>query len=257
MQDTQVDKLKQDIKTLQEKLEKAEQKANTTEKNFEKLREKFDLVFKNTIDVFMLVSAVTGKIFDVSSSVKEHLGFEVEDLIGKKFLELFPPEAENAGEVIFDKIRIFDGVFAEEKFYKKDGTVCFMDLSAYMGEMVGTKVIFATLRDVSERKDRAEELEKMKKLEGALAMSGAVSHELNQPLQIVIGFSELIVNDKIEKEKLKDYLTKINRQIKRMSKIIGKLTNITEYKTLKYINSFDIMDLNGLEETSQKEDSST
>lgn len=257
MQDTQVDKLKQDIKILQEKLEKAEQKVSATEKNFDKMREKFDLVFKNTIDVFMLVSAVTGKVFDVSTSVKEHLGYEVEDLIGRKFIELFPPEAENVGEVIFDKIRIFDGVFTDETFYKKDGTICFMDLSAYMGEMAGTKVIFATLRDVSERKARVEEFEKIKKLEGALAMSGAVCHELNQPLQIITGFSELIINEKIEKEKLSNYLGKIKNQIRRMSKIIGKLTNITEYKTLKYINSFDIMDLNGLEETSQKEDSST
>ncbi|KAA3599386.1 MAG: PAS domain S-box protein [Calditrichaeota bacterium] len=253
MQETQVEKLNQDIKSLQEQLEKAEQKIATTEKNFEKLREKFDLVFKNTIDIFMLVSAVTGKIFDVSSSVKEHLGYESDELIGKKFVELFPPEAEAQGEVIFDKIRIFDGVFAEETFYKNDGSICFMDLSAFMGEMAGTKVIFATLRDVSERKKRIEEVEKVKKMEGALAMSGAVSHELNQPLQIIIGFSDLIIKDKIDKEKLDVYLSKIKIQSKRMSKIIGKLTNITEYKTLKYIDSFEIMDINGTEEETENQ----
>lgn len=249
MHETQIHKLKHDIESLQEQLEKAEQKVAATEKNLEKLREKYDLVFKNTIDVFMLISAVTGKIFDVSSSVKEYLGYEVEDLIGKKFIELFPPESEIEAEVIFDKIRVFDGVFAEETFYRNDRTICFMDLSASMGEMAGTKVIFVTLRDVSERKKISEEVEKVKKMEGALAMSGAFSHELNQPLQIIIGFSDLVINDKIDKEKLNIYLEKIKNQSKRMSNIIGKLTNIADYKTKKYFETFEIIDFNDDEKT--------
>ncbi len=41
-----------------------------------------------------------------------------------------------------------------------------------------------------------KEMREREKLQGLLEMAGAVCHELNQPLQVVSGFSEMLLMDR-------------------------------------------------------------
>lgn len=80
-------------------------------------------------------------------------------------------------------------------------------------------------------------LVEQKKLQGVIEMAGAVCHELNQPLQVVSGYSELIMMDVKENSSIYDKIENIKKQIDRMSEITQKLMRITKYETKDYLKS--------------------
>ena len=92
------------------------------------------------------------------------------------------------------------------------------------------------LNDLTELKKAEKEKLHKEKLEGALEMAGAVCHEINQPLQIVLGQAE-ILNMASEKDKsLQKNLEIITSQIEKMAKITRKLMNVTKYETKPYLS---------------------
>ncbi|MCP3951831.1 MAG: response regulator [Desulfobacterales bacterium] len=80
------------------------------------------------------------------------------------------------------------------------------------------------------------ELREREKFQGVLEMAGAVCHELNQPLQSVSGFSELLMMNLDENDALYDTLGKIRTGIDRIGELTRKIMNITHYRAKNYLN---------------------
>ena len=76
---------------------------------------------------------------------------------------------------------------------------------------------------------------KQEKLNGVIEMAGAVCHEMNQPMQVISGLSEILLMDLSKENPLYPDIQKINSQVKRMGRITGKLMNITRYETKDYL----------------------
>jgi len=72
------------------------------------------------------------------------------------------------------------------------------------------------------------------KLEGAVEMAGAVCHELNQPLQSVMGYAELLLMDMAESEARYETLRRIKEEVRRIGDLTRKIMHITRYKTKDY-----------------------
>lgn len=94
-------------------------------------------------------------------------------------------------------------------------------------------------------KNRAAEVRILKeKLEGVLETAGAVCHELNQPLQALSGWTDMLsLSDKLEPTE-REYVRKVNKQIGRISEITAKLQGITRYETMLYADQTRIIDIN-------------
>ena len=72
------------------------------------------------------------------------------------------------------------------------------------------------------------------KLQCIIEMSGAVCHELNQPLQSISTYSELLMMDIDKENPSYEQIKKIKGQVDRMGEITKKLMNITKYETKGY-----------------------
>jgi DNA-binding response OmpR family regulator len=75
------------------------------------------------------------------------------------------------------------------------------------------------------------------KLQVIFEMTGAICHELSQPMQAISGNSELILMSIQENDPLYRNIKTIKEQIDRMGNITRKLKQVTRYKTKDYINS--------------------
>ncbi len=91
------------------------------------------------------------------------------------------------------------------------------------------------------------ELTRQRKLQGVLEMAGTVCHEINQPLQSILGYSELLLMEVKPGDHLYDKIVKIRDQIDKMGKITQKLMRITRYKTKNYLHG-QIIDIDGASE---------
>ena len=108
------------------------------------------------------------------------------------------------------------------------------------GEPVGFRGL---VRDAAERvKAEAKQIE-FEKLQGVIEMAGAVCHELNQPLQSIMGYSQLLQLDVPDGFAGAEYLAKIVSQVDRLKEITGKLMGITRYETVEYLNGSKIVDI--------------
>jgi PAS domain S-box-containing protein len=103
----------------------------------------------------------------------------------------------------------------------------------------GRKVLVAVLRDISERKKLESELQISKSRQHEAARlatlgetAGGIAHEINNPLNVIVGLAELMkvtVEKKgmIEKEKLFEYCDRLVKYSMRISKIIKGLRSIS------------------------------
>ena len=94
-----------------------------------------------------------------------------------------------------------------------------------------------------ERKRSERERLRREKLEGVLEMAGASCHELNQPLQVISGHSELLLMRAPEGNPMRKHVSVIKQQVDRMAEITRKLNNITRYEACDYIRGVKIIDI--------------
>ncbi len=80
------------------------------------------------------------------------------------------------------------------------------------------------------------------KLQVIFEMTGAICHELSQPMQAISGNSELMLMNLQKDNPLYKHVETIKDQVNRMGDITRKLKRVTRYKTKDYINS-KIIDL--------------
>ncbi len=99
------------------------------------------------------------------------------------------------------------------------------------------------VRSTLEQQELAKRILQDEKLVSILEMAGAVCHELNQPLQVVLGYAELLINKYSADTPGYDYVEKIIKHSLEMSSITKKLKKITKYETKKYIGQSQIIDI--------------
>ena len=85
-------------------------------------------------------------------------------------------------------------------------------------------------------------LAEKEKFQGVLEMAGTVCHEVNQPLMVISGYSEILLMDLSEDHPHHETCEKINEQVHRLGNITKKLMSITKYKTKNYLKG-SIVDL--------------
>ena len=95
--------------------------------------------------------------------------------------------------------------------------------------------IFEDVRDITQRKKAEEIIQDRNKFQGVLEMAGAVSHELNQPMQVVSIISEMLMADFKQDNSNYENIKTIKEQTMRMGTITEKLMRVTRYETKDYL----------------------
>ena len=103
--------------------------------------------------------------------------------------------------------------------------------------------IVSVMLDLTEKNRAARDRFQKEKLQGVLETAGAVCHEMNQPLQTILGHTELSLADISPDNPAYLSLTKISKQIDRMAEITRKLQSITHYETMDYDRKTKIIDI--------------
>lgn len=102
----------------------------------------------------------------------------------------------------------------------------------WLAALTGTIIFMLILNQQIQKRLKAEdELGRHEKMEGVIEMARAVCHELNQPLQTILGNLEIVMLDDIDEKTLSKRTKLIKEQVERMGKMTQKLINIASYET--------------------------
>lgn len=180
-------------------------------------------------------------------------GYETKEKFHNKSVHMIYTAVEDygyAGQTIYDSLITQGTADYEIEVVKKDGTLfpahILLNCPDSNDPMAWT---IATVIDMSQRKAADKETYERERLQGVLEMAGAVCHEINQPLQAILGYSELLLMG-FPQESMGNHLSSIKSQATRLGKITKRLSNITRYKTVDYPGNTKIVDIWGADSDS-------
>ena len=161
----------------------------------------------------------------VSSRVRDLLGYQPEDLLGKKISETedHSPELVALHHDVASGIRIFGA--AEYGARHRDGSWRTMRASASQFFDAESKPggVIVSVRDITMEKKLEHQIVQSERLAAMGAMIGGVAHELNNPLTSILGVSELL-QDTQTTDSARKQVAILQQQARRAAEIVHNLT---------------------------------
>jgi len=107
----------------------------------------------------------------------------------------------------------------------------------------GRRAILGFFMDVTRARQAVEERKEREKIQAVLELAGAVGHELNNPLQVVVTCSDKLDPEALDDEADRQRLRLLRKNVQRIVLILEKFQNITQYATKDYLQGKKIFDL--------------
>ncbi|WP_022666917.1 c-type heme family protein [Desulfospira joergensenii] len=183
----------------------------------------------------------TRRILDVNPQALALFGCSQDQLIGKICTDHICPATENNCPIIDYKLTLDQ---SEREIITHDGSRVPVLKTGIITEIDGKKVILECFIDITDKNLAEKELIEKEKLQVVLEVAGGVCHEFNQPLQVISGYCELLLNDKSLDRNAESFIRIIGDEASRMAALTKNLTNLTQYETKPYLGS-KIADITG------------
>lgn len=211
-----------------------------TNADLRRSEEKFRTLFDAATDGIFVLD-LKGNFIDVNERGHTRLGYTKEEMLSLHISRLDPPEfaalvPERLGRIMEEGSALF-----ESAHVRKDGSVMPVEVNSRILEYEGGKVFFSVIRDITERKrmenaliEYQENLEELVVRRTEEAMSAAhlaslgelaagVAHEINNPINGIINYAQILANRLVNDAKAKDISGRIISEGIRIANIVKTL----------------------------------
>src|SRR6056297_229192 len=214
---------------LDEKIE-IKNKLQASEENFNN--------FFETTDRMIFVSNESGKIIHINNSVKEKLGYEVQDVKGKNLLDLHPPKLRKEAEKKLNKILIDREGECTFPLKKKNGNLVQVETKIWFGKWNNNDCVYAVCIDISKEQENLEKSNKIFQSNPTIMAINSYETgefiEVNDSLLKASGYKREEVIGKTIRELNLLVDDELNTVIEKEVKEKGKVENLrVKYKTKK------------------------
>ncbi|MBT8490741.1 MAG: PAS domain S-box protein [Deltaproteobacteria bacterium] len=216
--------------------------------------ERYRSLVDDSPDIIYRLNA-KGEIVSINQNISKCFGYDdAQDVLGKPyaaFVDFIHPDDVDNVMMSFKGIVTARDFFTDElslRLRKKDGTFIWVELhSRNVLDHEGNFVeVIGVMRDITDRKRIEKETVLIEKMRSVLEMAGTICHEMNQPMQIISGYTDLLLKKEEQQDGNSEKLTIIKEQIERMRTITQKLLSLEDYQPKDYAGIGKILDINGM-----------
>jgi PAS domain S-box-containing protein len=193
----------------------------------------------------VLLSNQEGKIVHCNQAAGQLFGYDSGELQDCEIKDLVPRPPQVNYQQHFEKYHSDSASLGLSertglKGIRKDQSTFALDIRLNPLELEGEDVVFAVLRDLTEKQEKAQLEQKNKDLE---RFSYIVSHDLQEPLRTIQSFSQVLLQkekDRLDQQSLKS-LEYISKSVGRMTELVNSLS---DYGRLNKKQNWEEVDLN-------------
>jgi two-component system, cell cycle sensor histidine kinase and response regulator CckA len=207
-------------------------------------------LFETAKDGILILDFNTGQITDVNPFLVEMLGYTHCEFVGKKLWGIGPFKDISASRVAFADLQTKGVIrYDDLPLQTKDGRRIEVEFVSNVYTVGSTRVIQCNIRDITQRKQaeealrRAEErLQQASKLEAVGRLAGGVAHDFNNLMGVILGSSELLLDDLPADDPRRRYVEAITATSKRAASLTNQLLTFSR----KQVSSPLVFDLNSI-----------
>ncbi|MBN1384343.1 MAG: PAS domain S-box protein [Elusimicrobia bacterium] len=218
------------------------------EESLKESEERFRSIFDNVTDGILLADLKSKKFYTGNNMICRMLGYNLEEIKELGVNDIHPEKDLPYVVEQFQKQARGKIVLAKDiPVKRKDGSVFYADVNSSPVVLKGEQYLLGIFRDITERKKAEDEKEKFQaqimqsgKLAAVGQLAGGVAHEINNPMGVILGFSQSVVRMVKEDNPLYMPLKSIEREAIRCKKLIVDL--LTFSRTAK--TEAEVIDIN-------------
>ncbi len=186
--------------------------------------EKFRSLVEMAGDAIFIADAETGIISDVNKKGTQLVGRDVSDLIGRHLSCLHPEGDDDLySRLIESNYSLQIPLNKTISVLHISGRTIPVEISANTIEFEKGRIVQGIFRDISQRLQFDEELQKSEKLKTASVLAGGIAHDFNNLLTAVLGNISLAKLEASEDEKIQKRLAEIEKAIGRTKDLTHQL----------------------------------
>jgi PAS domain S-box-containing protein len=171
-----------------------------------------------------------GHILESNPALQEILGYTAEELRGRAYAEFTHPEDVTAERGLFGELVAGERerYRIAKRYLRNDGDLVWANLTVSLvrGDAGEPRFAIAMVEDISEQRRIQEALVRSEKLAVAGRLAASLAHEINNPLQSVLGCLGLAREGLEEGEGVERYLEVANEELGRMARIVAQLRDM-------------------------------
>jgi two-component system sensor histidine kinase AtoS len=192
----------------------------------EENQKRYRVLFESAGDGIFLLAAEgreAGRIVSANQAAADMHGYTVEELSRMNIRDLEVPEA---GAENRDRVRrILSGEWIDEEIShrRRDGTVFPVEMSAGILEFENQKFILAFDRDITERKQAEEALQRAEQLVVVGEMAAGLAHEIKNPLAGIKVSIEVLASELETTQEDKEVFDRVIDEINRIETLLKNL----------------------------------
>jgi PAS domain S-box-containing protein len=196
---------------------------------------RFRAIFEDAAIGIALVDQ-SARVIAGNPALQRILGYSQEELEGMSLAALTHPD--NVG----DDLKLYDELIAGERRYyqmegryvRKDGRPIYVNVTVSLVQWrdEGVRYAIVMLEDISARKEAQEALIQSEKLALTGKLAASLAHEINNPLQSVVGFLSLLEESlagddaTTSKEETSAYVRIAIEEVKRAAGLVHQMRNL-------------------------------
>lgn len=196
-----------------------------------------------------------GAIRSISRPAEALFGFDSDEVTGKPFASLFAIESQRAARDYLSGLSepgVASVMNDGREVIGREAQGRFIPLFMTIGRLPNDSGFCAVVRDITQWKRAEEDLTQARAVaERASSQKtdflARISHEIRTPLNAIIGFSELMVDEKfgpVANDRYRDYLRDINRSGNHVLDLVNDLLDISKIEAGQQEMDYEAVSLN-------------